>query len=389
MPDPALTTPPLARLRRRWRLAWIGAAPFLAGGMWLWHALGGMGAAVQGGLQTAAVMVYLWIRTHRMLALNHRPEERHPRPSLGAANTITLVRSALIALLAGFIFQPAPDLGKTAEWALWLPALLYLSAVILDGADGAIARATGSDTRLGERLDTEVDALGLFMASALAVWIGRAPVLYLAAGLGYYLVQAGIGLRRAFGRPFFPIRPRAEARTVAGCAMGFAVAILTPALEATAFFPAALAITAALAYGFATDWLILCGRATPEGQLIPPEAAAVQRRIERLLPLALRACVAVGVLLLLWDPAGGAARHALSGIERAVLGGGAVLAVLGVTARVAAVALYVAAAGALPDSGGVLVAAGAALLILTGAGRPRLWQPEDFLFIKRIGDRNR
>lgn len=389
MPDSTLTTSALARLRRRWRLAWIWAAPVPAVGMCLWHAGGGMGAAFQGGLQTAAVMVYLWIRTHRMLALNRGPGETHPRPGLGAATTITLIRAALIALLAGFIFQPAPDPSRAAAWTLWLPALVYLSAVILDAADGAIARATGGVTRLGEHLDTEVDALGLLTASALAVWNERAPVVYLAAGLGYYLAQAAIALRRAHGRPAFPVGPRAEARTVAGCAMGFAVAILTPALGASAFDPAALAITLALTLGFLKDWLIASGRATPEGRLVRPAAAAVQEFLEKLLPLALRGCVALGVLLLLWDRTGEAARLALSGIEQAALGGGAVLVALGVATRVIAVALYVAAAGALPEPGGILVAAGAALLILTGAGRPRLWQPEDRLFTKRIRDRQR
>ncbi len=391
MSDPALDLRTLARLRRQCRLVWVGAAPFLAGGLWLWHALGGMGAALQAGLQTAAVMGYLWVRTQRLLALNHRPGETHLRPDLGTANTLTLVRAALIALLAGFIFQPAPDPARAGAWALWLPALLYLTAVILDAADGAIARATGSGTRLGERLDTEVDALGLLTASALAVWVGRAPVFYLAAGLGYYLVQAAVGLRRVLGRPVFPVSPRAEARTVAGCAMGFAVAILAPAFEAPAFFPAALAITAALILGFAKDWLIAGGWASSEGRLIRPSAAAAQRLIEKLLPLALRAGVALGLLLIGWDHPGDAARHALSAVEQAVLGGAALMAALGVAARLASVALVLVTAemtaGGLAGPGAALVATGAALLILTGAGRLRLWQPEDYLFTKRVGDR--
>ncbi len=387
MPAPAPFAPETSGLRRRWRLAWIGAAPFLAAGMWLWHAAGGMGAALQGGLQTSAVMVYLWARTHRMLALNRRPGETRPRPGLGAATITTLVRAALIALLAGFIFQPAPDPMSAAPWIPWLPALIYLLAVILDGVDGAVARAAGEVTLLGERLDTEVDALGLLTACTLAVWIGRAPAVYLAAGLGYYLAQAAIGLRRALGYPVFPVGPRAEARTAAGCAMGFAVAILTPAFGPSAFYPAALAITAALALGFIKDWLIACGRATPEGRLVRRKAAAAQEFVEKRLPLALRACVVAGVLLLWANHPADSGGRTLSGLEQAVLGGGAVSAALGVAARLSAVALYLAAAGSLPDPGAILVAAGAALLILTGAGRPRRWQPEDRWFTGRVGDR--
>lgn len=378
---------PLLQLHRRWRRAWVAALPFLSAGLWLWHALWGPGAAVQGGLQTAAVMVYLWTRTDRMLELNHPPGSSDLRSSLGAANVVTLMRAALIAVLGGFLFQPAAAPGGPDAWAAWVPALLYLAAAALDAVDGAVARAAGGQTRLGERLDGEVDALGLLTAAVLAVWSGRAPVAFLAAGFGYYLVQAAVGLRRRLGRPVARVHPRAAARLTAGCAMGFAVAVLMPVFAAAALVPAAVVITTALTAGFALDWLVVCGRAAPEGRLLNKHAARAQQTIERWLPLALRAGVAAGVGLLLAHHGGSNPGHPLSAIEQGMLAGGAVMTTLGIATRLASVALSLAAAGIaaglLADAAWGLTAVCAAALIVTGAGRPRLWQPEEPFFLKR------
>lgn len=381
---------PLLPLRRRWRRAWIAALPVLSGALWLWHSLWGAGAAVQGGLQAVAVMVYLWVCTDRMLDLNHPPGDPRLHPSLGPANVVTLIRGALIAVLAGFLFQPPIGPGSPAAWAAWVPALLYLAAAALDALDGALARATGGQTRLGERLDGEVDALGLLVASALAVWIGQAPAVFLAAGFGYYLVQAAVGLRRRLGRPVARVQPRAAARLTAGCAMGFAVAFLMPVFAAPALVPAAVVITTALTAGFALDWLVVCGRAAPDGRLRNSHAARVQQTIERWLPLALRAGAAAGIGLLLARHGGSHPGHLLTGIQQGVLAGGALLAVAGISARLASAALSLAAAGIdaglLADAGWALAALCAAALIVTGAGRPQLWQPEEPFFLKRISE---
>ncbi|MCU0559814.1 MAG: CDP-alcohol phosphatidyltransferase family protein [Desulfobacterales bacterium] len=381
----------LAQLRRRWRRAWIAALPFLCGGLWLWHTLWGAGAAAQAGLQTAAVMVYLWIRTDHMLALNRPPGKPRLNPRLGAANAVTLVRAALIAVLAGFLFRPAIDPAGPAAWAAWLPAALYLAASGLDAVDGGLARAAGGPTRLGARLDGEVDAIGLLAAASLAVWLGRAPAAFLAAGFGVYVVQAAAGLRRRLGRPVAAVQPRAAARLTAGCAMGFTAAILMPVFAAPAVAPAALTIAAALTAGFALDWLVVCGRAAPEGRLLDRRAARVQQAAARWLPLALRAGAAAGAGVLLATRGGGDPVHPLSGIEQGVLAGAAVMAALGIAARLAAVALSLTAAGmaAGPAAGAawLLTAVCAAGLILTGAGRPRLWQPEEPFFRNRMRSR--
>ena len=198
------------QLRRQWRLAGACGVPFIGGGFWLLLEHGGLSAALQGGLQTAAVMVYGWIRWGRALDLNHPPQEPRLRPSLGVANWLTLLRGGLIAVLAGFLFQPAFAGGSLAGWVAWAPAAIYIAAAALDGADGFLARVTGHETRLGEQLDTAVDALGLLIAVSLVVWIGKAPAAYLCVGLGYYVLKAAVGARRKAGRPIAPVRTPAR-----------------------------------------------------------------------------------------------------------------------------------------------------------------------------------
>jgi CDP-diacylglycerol--glycerol-3-phosphate 3-phosphatidyltransferase len=126
--------------------------PFIGGGFWLLLEHGGLSAALQGSLQTAAVMVYGWTCWGRALELNHPLQEPRLRPSLGAANWLTLLRGGLIAVLAGFSSAAARrrslELGR-------LDAAAHCRSLRLDGADGFLARVTGGETRLGEHLDTE------------------------------------------------------------------------------------------------------------------------------------------------------------------------------------------------------------------------------------------
>jgi CDP-diacylglycerol---glycerol-3-phosphate 3-phosphatidyltransferase len=385
-------TPLTARLqlRRQWRLAGAWGVPFVGGAFWLLLEHGGLSAALQGGLQTAAVMVYGWTRWGRALELNHPPQEQRLRPTLGAANWLTLLRGGLIAALAGFVFQPALADGSLAGWVAWAPAALYIAAAALDVADGFLARVSGSETRLGEHLDTEVDALGLLIAASLVVWIGKAPAAYLCVGLGYYALLAAVGARRKAGRPVAPVQPRAAARLVAGCEMGFAGAALLPLFEPAATRPVALIMTAALLTGFARDWLVVCGHAAPDGRPLIRGVARVDRAITRFLPIVLRAAAVAGIVVLSGrSPAGGAVAS-ISTAGSALLGTCAALLALGVTTRMAGLAASVAAAramsGPLPGVEWEVVLVCGAALIMTGAGDLKLWQPEDRFFMKRLGD---
>lgn len=374
------------RLRRQWRTAGAWGVPFVVLGFWLLLEHGGLSAALQGGAQTAALLVYGWIRWGRALALNHPPQDPRLRPSLGAANRLTLMRGGLIAVLAAFLFQPAVAGEAVAGWA---PATLYIAAAALDGVDGFLARVTGSETRLGECLDTEVDALGLLIAATLLVWVGKAPAAYLCVGLGYYALQAAKSARRNAGRSVAPVQPRAEARLVAGCEMGFAGAALLPLFEPAATQPVALIMTAALLAGFGRDWLVVCGLAAPDGRPLNRALARADRALVRFLPIVLRAAAVAGILLLLSRSRAAEAVAPLSSAGYALLGTCASLLAFGVMTRLAGLAAAVVAAcavsGPLPGvEWGVVLCCGMALL-MTGAGNLKLWQPEDRFCMHRLG----
>ncbi len=374
------------RLRRQWRTAGAWGVPFVVVGFWLLLDHGGLSAALQGGAQTAALLAYGWIRWGRALALNHPPEDTRLRPSLGAANRLTLMRGGLIAVLAAFLFQPALA-GEGA--AGWVPAALYIAAAALDGVDGFLARVTGSVTRLGECLDTEVDALGLLIAATLLVWIGKAPAAYLCVGLGYYALQAAQSARRNAGRPVAPVQPRAEARLVAGCEMGFAGAALLPLFDPVATHPAALIMTAALLAGFGRDWLVVCGLAAPDGRPLNRALDRADRALVRFLPIVLRAAAVAGILLLLSRSRAAEAVAPLSAAWGALLGTCAFLLAFGVMTRLAALVAAVSAAcamsGPLPGAEWRAVLCCGMALLMTGAGDLKLWQPEDRFCMHRLG----
>lgn len=114
-----------------------------------------------------------------------RGGEAAPRGGLGPANAVTLVRAALVALLAA--------------WALGLPELppLLLAGLAaltfgLDGLDGLVARRTGSASAFGASLDMELDALAVFVFGLLAWRTGACgPWILLAGAWRYLFVAAG------------------------------------------------------------------------------------------------------------------------------------------------------------------------------------------------------
>lgn len=111
---------------------------------------------------------------------------RSGRQRLGPADKITLVRSALVggvlALVVTDVTSPVPAVVLVTLGAV---------ALVLDGVDGRVARATGTASPLGARFDMEIDAMLILILSVQAVrsvgcWvllIGASRLLFLAAGL--------------------------------------------------------------------------------------------------------------------------------------------------------------------------------------------------------------
>jgi len=142
--------------------------------------------------------------------------------SLTTADLVTLLRLALttVLALAALLDAPRPLLGVVAGVAL-----------LTDFVDGRLARATGTATARGARLDQEADAVLILVLSAI-----------LAPDLGSWVL--GIGLARyGFGALFTavpalrtpPTAPRSWCRTVAattGITLAVAVALPLPRLVA-------------------------------------------------------------------------------------------------------------------------------------------------------------
>ncbi|MFL6061528.1 MAG: CDP-alcohol phosphatidyltransferase family protein [Marmoricola sp.] len=146
------------------------------------------------------------------LALQQRPER------LTAADAVTASRFALTAGLALAAGTGAPP---------WVLGVLAGTALLTDLADGRLARATGTETRLGARLDAEADAVLILVLSAIASGdLGR---WVLGIGIARYLFGALFAIVPALRTA--PGRPRPWCRTVAastGVTLAAVVALPVP-----------------------------------------------------------------------------------------------------------------------------------------------------------------
>jgi CDP-diacylglycerol--glycerol-3-phosphate 3-phosphatidyltransferase len=172
----------------------------------------------------------------------------------GLANTVTLLRGALYAVVGGFVVVPADtDL-------VWIPALCYGTGAVLDKLDGTVARTVGQQTALGSRLDTAFDTFGFVAAPLVAVLWGLLPVWYLAISAARYVFLAGIGWRRVRGLPVYD-RPDSDlGKYLAGVQMAFiTIALVPPAPTDIVWTVAPIVLAPSLAV-FGRDYLAVSGR---------------------------------------------------------------------------------------------------------------------------------
>jgi len=154
-------------------------------------------------------LVLRWLREH------------HPHDRFGLANTLTLMRAALVALLAGLAFAAATPVAG------WLALLLAVVGLGLDGVDGWAARRSGLGSAFGARFDMEVDNLLLLVVALLLVVWGKAGVWVLAVGLlhpGFTL----LGRRRPWLRR--PLPPSLRRKSAFALAATLMLAGLAPIL---------------------------------------------------------------------------------------------------------------------------------------------------------------
>jgi len=172
---------------------------------------------------------------------------RRGQRSLGPADQVTLARAMLVgavtALVAESFVRPAPAA---------VLVVLSVTALVLDGVDGRVARHTGTSSPLGARFDMEVDA---FLILVLSV--------YVAAHLGGWVLLIGL-MRYAFVAASWrwpwlraPLPSRLSGKTVAAAQGIVLVAAASNLLPVTVdVVLVALALTA-LGWSFGRDvrWL--------------------------------------------------------------------------------------------------------------------------------------
>ncbi len=186
-------------------------------------------------------------RTHRQVG--------HQRITL--ASWITIARAGALAVLVGFLV-----VGPTTEGMAWVPSALFGIAVVLDGVDGALARAMGSVTELGSRLDTEVDALTTLVGAAAVVAAGTAPIAFIAVGIARYAFALNLWWRRHRGWPVRELPPnRARAPLSALTLLAIWIAFL-PIVDERVSTVLTTVVAIPFLLNFAVDWMLVTGRPT-------------------------------------------------------------------------------------------------------------------------------
>ncbi len=212
------------------------------------------------------IHIQLWLN----LKFNHSPGDARHNSTLGLANNITLTRGLLLCLIAGMYPSISEVTGITIISVGYIAGTTYIIASCLDGIDGFVARKKGLVTLLGERLDTRIDALGILIASLLAIRLGRIPDIYILTGLVYYLFIAGKWYRKIRGNALVPLQFRPFARLIAGVQMGFLGAALLPILPDYPIQLAAVIFMTPLLLGFIWDWLVVSGHSQKKELIILP-----------------------------------------------------------------------------------------------------------------------
>ena len=180
---------------------------------------------------------------------------RHPHRRLGAANVVTVIRMAVVALLLGVVAA----FDSFADVAVVLTLGAGTIALILDGVDGYLARRQRTVSAFGASFDMEVDAaFGLVLA--LLAMHGPAGAIALLLGLPRYLFAIA-----AVVAPWLngPLDERYSRKVVCVVQLIALLALQLPILPA----PLAIGLVAAaglsLAWSFGVDVRVLRRRRVP------------------------------------------------------------------------------------------------------------------------------
>ncbi len=309
----------------------------------------------------------------RKLADNRPNLDQTVAPTLGPANTITLLRGILNSSIAAFLFLPFP------EQTPWLIALLWTISICLDLLDGLTARLTKRQTRLGAYLDLEYDSLALLIVVALVVSYQLVPPWYMLVGLARYLFVIGIWWREKQGRAVFALTESAQRRISAGLQMSFLSVVLWPIVDQPFTSVAAYAFGLPFLAIFLRDWLVVSGRLDPTQSRYLRWRRAIHFLAYRVLPCTARLLLLL-MLILGWLTVAGSQPFGWL----LLLSSGLVL--LGIFGRIGAILLLIPLV-----FGDDPLLARLTMLVLTiavinfGSGPFSVWRPEEIIFNQRLG----
>jgi phosphatidylglycerophosphate synthase len=178
-----------------------------------------------------------------------------PHRRFGMANSVTLFRAGLTALLWGVVGETMPGPFAFDPEQCWLLVGVATSALLLDGVDGWIARRRGMVSKFGADFDLEVDCLFVLALSLLVYASGRAGAWVLSSGLMRYLFVCAGWQWPALAAPLAPLRRRKVICAIQGAVL---IAALAPILPGEAVPPVCLAALLLLIYSFGADvfWLM-------------------------------------------------------------------------------------------------------------------------------------
>jgi len=193
-----------------------------------------------------AVGIYLVMLLPLIAFLHtHRPHTR-----FGPANTVTLIRGAIVCLLASLYGERWSDMEL-------LVACVAVLALTLDGVDGWLARLRGTQSRFGARFDMETDALLGLVLSLLAWQSGQVGAWVLIAGLMRYSFVAASVILPWLDRPLLESGRR---KTVCVLQLIALIACVAPILPDGLREASALAGVLMVTGSFAVDVAWLAGR---------------------------------------------------------------------------------------------------------------------------------
>ncbi len=242
-----------------------------------------------------AILAILWFN----LDANHPVGQPNaPFTGLGPGNTMSVLRGLGLALLAGLI---PPFASGAWPQARAVAALLVVVFMLLDLADGWLARRANRVSLLGERLDIETDSAGLFVVSLLGALWHLLPPWYLGVALLRPLFVAGQALRVRNGLTNHPWPASDSRRRAAAWQSILMVGAVWPGTDRQLIELGAWIVVLLVAAGFGRDWLWMTGAWTADGTFNQRWQRA-RYVVRSWLPVSLRPVTVLGGMTMLAEP---------------------------------------------------------------------------------------